>query len=123
MRIKKAVLCGAGLLSLGLGTLGTFLPVLPSVPFLLLAASCFGASSDRLYRAFVSGKLYQNGLKSYLRGQGMTGKNKVGVLLCLTATMGLGFVLLPPSSVGRWILGGVWLFHVLYFSFGVKTLK
>jgi uncharacterized membrane protein YbaN (DUF454 family) len=52
--MKKILLILAGSLALGLGTLGIFLPLLPTVPFLLLAAACYVRSSERLTRWLLS---------------------------------------------------------------------
>lgn len=50
----RPVWAAAGMLALGLGAVGIFLPFLPTVPFLLLAAFCFGQSSRRLHRWLLS---------------------------------------------------------------------
>ncbi len=49
MLIKKALFVAAGITSLSLGLIGVFLPVLPTVPFILLAAFCFSKGSRRFY--------------------------------------------------------------------------
>ena len=53
----------------------------------------------------------------------MTVKTKVRIMLTVTILMSIGFIMTPAVPVGRIVLGIVWLFHVLYFIFGIKTLK
>lgn len=122
MKLKKFFYIAVGCLSLGLGALGAVLPLLPAFPFLLLAACCFGKSSQRLHRWFTGTRLYKENLESYVQGKGMTKKAKVRIMVTVTALMSVGFVLMHQVPVGQIVLGGVWAFHILYFIFGVKTL-
>lgn len=122
MKLKKILYITVGCLSLGLGALGAVLPLLPAFPFLLLAACCFGKSSERLHRWFTGTRLYKENLESYVQGKGMTKKTKIRIMVTVTALMSIGFVLMHQVPVGRIVLGGVWVFHILYFIFGVKTL-
>ncbi|GJN65578.1 MAG TPA: YbaN family protein [Candidatus Faecalibacterium intestinipullorum] len=122
MKLKKFFYIAVGCLSLGLGALGAVLPLLPAFPFLLLAACCFGKSSQRLHRWFTGTRLYKENLESYVQGKGMTKKAKIRIMVTVTALMSVGFVLMHQVPVGQIVLGGVWAFHILYFIFGVKTL-
>ena len=121
MKIKKAVYIIIGCVGLGLGALGAALPLLPAFPFLLLAAVCFGKSSERLHKWFVGTKLYKNNLESYVRG--MTLKTKIRIMIIVTVTMSVGFIMMNAVPVGRIVLCAVWVFHVLYFVFRVKTIR
>lgn len=123
MKLKKILFVILGCVSLALGAVGAVLPLLPAVPFLLLAAFCFAKSSDRLHRWFTHTKLYQNNLESYVNGKGMTRKTKIKIMVTVTVLMSIGFIMMNQVPVGRIILACVWLFHLLYFSIGVKTIK
>ena len=123
MNIKKAFFIVLGCLSLGLGALGAVLPILPTVPFLMLAAFCFAKSSEKLHNWFISTKLYKKNLESFVQGKGMTMKTKIRIMVTVTILMSIGFIMMHAVPVGRIILGFVWIFHVLYFIFGIKTLK
>lgn len=121
--MKKIVYMVVGCIGVGLGAVGVVLPILPTVPFLLLAAFCFARSSEKLNRWFAGTKLYQKNLESYVKGQGMTRGTKVRIMVTVTILMAIGFVMMHEVFVGRIVLFIVWLFHVLYFTMGVKTLK
>ena len=123
MKIKKIVYITLGCMGVGLGALGAVLPLLPAFPFLLLAAFCFGRSSDKLHTWFIGTKLYKDNLESYVQGRGMTARTKVRIMITVTILMGIGFVMMYRVPVGRIVLGCVWVFHVLYFAFGVKTIR
>ena len=123
MNIKKTFFVVLGCLSLGLGALGAVLPILPTVPFLMLAAFCFAKSSEKLHNWFISTKLYKKNLESFVQGKGMTMKTKIRIMVTVTILMSIGFIMMHAVPVGRIILGFVWIFHVLYFIFGIKTLK
>lgn len=123
MRLKKILYVVLGCIGIGLGALGAVLPLLPAFPFLLLAAFCFARSSERLHNWFTGTKLYKNNLESYVKGKGMTRKIKVKIMVTVTILMSVGFIMMHQVPVGRIVLGCVWVFHILYFVFGVKTIK
>ena len=123
MKLKKILLVIIGCIGVGLGALGVVLPILPTVPFLLLAAFCFARSSERLNNWFIGTKLYKNNLESYVKGEGMTRKTKIKIMVTVTVLMTIGFIMMDQVLVGRIVLACVWVFHVLYFVFGVKTIK
>ncbi len=123
MKLKKIVYIILGCIGLGLGAVGAVVPLLPSFPFLMLAAFCFARSSKKLHDWFVATKLYKNNLESYVAGKGMTWKTKIRIMVMVTILMTIGFVMMHAVTVGRIVLAVVWLCHVIYFVFGVKTIS
>lgn len=122
MKVKKAVYVGIGCISTALGAVGAVLPLLPAFPFLLLAAYCFAKSSERLHSWFIGTGLYRKNLESYVKGKGMTWRTKLRIMGMITLTMGIGFLMMSRVPVGRIVLAVVWIFHVLWFLFGIRTL-
>ena len=120
MKLKKMVYLVLGCLGLALGAVGAAVPLLPAFPFLMLAAFCFAKSSERLHTWFIGTKLYRNNLESFVKGQGMTWKTKIRIMVLVTLTMSIGFIMMHQVVVGRIVLACVWVFHVLYFCFGIK---
>ena len=113
-----------GCVCLALGALGTLIPVLPTVPFLMLAAFSFARSSEKLHRWFVGTRLYRDNLADFAAGRGMTRKTKVRIMITVTLLMSVGFVMMGLKGIvtGCIVLGCVWLLHLLYFIFGIKTI-
>lgn len=123
MKIKQVLFVTLGCLCLALGTIGVFLPILPTVPFYLLTVFFFAHSSERLHAWFLGTKLYERHLASFARGKGMPMQTKISVMLTLTLLMGFGFFMMAKK--GLWlpcgILAVIWLAHVYYFAFRIKT--
>lgn len=121
MKIKKLLYIILGCIGVALGAAGAVLPLLPAFPFLLLAAFCFARSSERLHGWFTNTKLYKNNLESYVKGEGMTRRTKIRIMVTVTLLMSVGFFMMGQVPLGRIVLACVWVFHILYFIFGVKT--
>lgn len=122
MNMKKISYMVIGGISLALGAFGAVLPLLPAVPFLLLAAICFARSSEKLHNWFLGTRLYKKNLESYVAGRGMTRQTKIRIMVTVTLIMAVSFAFMHQVLIGRMVLIGVWVFHVLYFLFGVKTI-
>ena len=123
MKFKKILYVILGCIGVGLGAVGAVLPLLPSFPFLLLAAFCFARSSEKLNSWFINTKLYKENLESYVQGKGMTRKTKIKIMVTVTILMSIGFIMMHAVPVGRIVLGCVWVFHILYFCLGVRTIS
>ncbi len=122
--MKKALYIILGCFGVGMGAAGALIPMLPAFPFLMLAAFCFGRSSKRLDTWFKNTRLYQDNLADYVAGRGMTWKAKRRIMITVTLLMSIGFVMMGSKGIltGCIALGCVWLFHILYFIWGIKTI-
>lgn len=119
--VGKALWAAGGFVCFGLGLLGVALPIIPTTPFLLAAAFCFARSSRRLDAWFKSTKLYHQVLEGYATKRAMTVKAKLSILVPVTVLLAVAFALMSNVPVGRAVLVAVWLGHIVYFGFVVKT--
>lgn len=125
MKLKRLIYLIVGCLCLGIGCAGIVLPILPTVPFFLVTVFCFANSSRKLHDWFVGTKMYQKHLESFVQKKGMTVQTKVGIIIPVTLLMGVGFTLMMCKGIyiPCVILAVVWICHILYFVFGVKTIR
>lgn len=123
--MKKILYVLLGCVGVGLGALGAVLPMLPAFPFLMLAAFCFARSSEKLDRWFKGTRLYKENLEDFVAGKGMTMKTKVRILVTVTLLMSVGMIMMGLKGivVGCIVLTCVWVFHLVYFLFGVRTIS
>jgi uncharacterized membrane protein YbaN (DUF454 family) len=71
-------------------------PVLPTAPFVLLAAACFMRSSERLHGWLVRHPLFGCHIEDYLAGRGLRAKTKFVALLTLWASVAASAALFVP---------------------------
>ena len=123
MKLKQIIFLIIGCLSLALGCVGIVLPILPTVPFFLLTVFCFANSSQKLHDWFIGTQMYKKHLESFVQKKGMTVRTKATILTSVTA-LAVGFVLMLRKGiiVPCVILAVVWVCHLVYFLFGVKTI-
>ena len=124
MKLKQIIFLIIGCLSLALGCVGIVLPILPTVPFFLLTVFCFANSSQKLHDWFIGTQMYKKHLESFVQKKGMTVRTKATILTSVTALMAVGFVLMLRKGIIApcVILAVVWVCHLVYFLFGVKTI-
>lgn len=119
--LKKYILIAVGCLSLFLGILGIFLPLLPTVPFLLLTAYCFTRSSSRLYNWLIHHKTFGSYIYNYQTYRAIKRKTKFLAISSLWGSLGLSMILLPNVYICLllFFLG----MGVSFYILSLKTLK
>ncbi len=124
MNIKKLLWITLGFIGVALGAVGAVVPMLPAFPFLMLATVSFARSSEKMHTWFTNTKLYKDNLADFVAGRGMTWKTKTRIMITVTLLMSIGFIMMGAKGimVGCVVLSFVWLFHICYFCFGVKTI-
>ena len=101
-RFKRLLLVTIGLICLGLGIVGYVLPGLPGTIFLIIAATLFVRSSDRLYKFVVDNRQFGRQVEEYLRTGAMPLKAKIISLVSIWAFTLISVFLAPYT----------WLFKI-----------
>ena len=111
--LPRWLLVAVGVVSVGLGTVGIFVPLLPTTPFLLLAAACFVRSSDRLHDWLMGHRLYGPIVRGYREHRALPASSKAIILVFTWAAIlssifilahPARFVLLAPAIGATWMM-------------------
>ncbi|MDN6873141.1 YbaN family protein [Pseudomonas citronellolis] len=118
----RYLLLAVGWLSVALGVAGIFLPLLPTTPFLLLAAACFMRSSQRFYDWLVSHPRLAPWISDYLEGNGIPLKGKLYTVGLMWISIGFSCYLVPHLWARVFMLASAVLVS-LYILLKVKTRR
>ncbi|MFP4394578.1 MAG: YbaN family protein [Anaerolineales bacterium] len=106
-RFPRWLLIGVGSLSVALGALGIFVPLLPTTPFLLLAAACFVRSSPRLYRWLITHRWFGTYIRNYREHRVIPLRFKVLALTLLWLSIGYAILAVAEALWLRLLLAGI----------------
>lgn len=110
-----------GCIALALGVIGIVLPLLPTTPFLLLAAACFLRGSDRMYRWLTQNRVFGRYLLDFQERRGVTLRVKiVAITVMWTSLLYSMYAVALPTL--RWPLALIGLGVTAYLALGLKTL-
>ncbi len=88
-KAKKVLLISTGTFFVGLGVIGIVVPILPTTPFLLVAAALYARSSQRFYNWLLNNRFFGKYIRSYREGKGIPLKIKIFAISLLWITIGL----------------------------------
>jgi uncharacterized membrane protein YbaN (DUF454 family) len=106
MSVAKSILVLLGSLCVGLAVVGMFVPILPTTPFLLLAAYLFARSSVRFYDWLITNKWFGPYIRNYREGHGIPFVHKIITIGLLWLTIGVTCYFLDSNWV-KLVLFGV----------------
>jgi uncharacterized membrane protein YbaN (DUF454 family) len=116
--LKRYSLIALGTLSLVIGIVGIFTPVLPTTPFLLLAAACYLRSSERFHRWLLHNRVFGSYIRNYTEGRGLPLKVKLFTIALLWVTIGISIWL-----VSNMIVTAVLLFVAVGVSLHIAFIR
>jgi uncharacterized protein len=105
--LSRAALVSAGTLCVALGALGLFLPLLPTTPFLLLAAACYARSSPRFLGWLLGNRWFGRSLRDYRERRGISLAQKAVTIALLWASIGYAGWFLASSRWPRLLLAAI----------------
>ncbi|MFK7941928.1 MAG: YbaN family protein [Paracoccaceae bacterium] len=89
----RALWTTAGLACVGIGAVGVVLPLLPTVPFMLLAAFCFARGSDRFHDWLMNHPRFGPPIKDWRAHGAISRKGKVAATVAILAALGISLIL------------------------------
>ena len=119
---KKIFWLDVACIFFAMGTLGTVLPVLPTVPCYLVTAFGFAQSSDKLHAWFEKSELYKKHLAPYLEAGGLPVKGKASIIALVTVQVGIPAFIFRDNTTVFLIIGVIYAAFLFCMLFVVKTV-
>ena len=116
--VVRLVLAACGVLALIAGVIGVFLPVVPTTPFLLLAAACFARASPSLYRWLADSRTFGPAIREWRRHRSIPWRAKLSAIVLLGVSIAVSATFFVPVWWGRIVLVavgvavGIWLSRI-----------
>lgn len=117
-RALRLMFAALGTLFVGLGLLGAVLPVLPTTPFMLLAAGCFVRASPRFYNWLLNTRAFGPLIREWRQYHAIPWKTKLTAIALMAATLTISivfFVKQPYAQIAMALFGiglAVWLYRI-----------
>lgn len=121
-KVKRVIYLIIGTVALALGALGLFLPVLPTTPFVILAAACYLRSSKRMHAWILQSRLFGETVENYQAGRGLKRDTKIRALILMWATISISAFFFVDQLIFR---GAMFLVAVgvTIYILGLPTLN
>jgi uncharacterized membrane protein YbaN (DUF454 family) len=119
-RLLKPLFIALGLLCLALGTLGIFLPVLPTTPLYLATLFCFARGSERMHNWFVGTKLYKKYLDRFVRERSLPLRTKMAICIPVSTILIITIYFAPIWHL-QVLIVVLMLIKWYFFIFKIKT--
>jgi uncharacterized membrane protein YbaN (DUF454 family) len=103
-RLKRPLLITIGTICVAIGVIGIFIPLLPTTPFLLLAAACYLRSSPRFHSWLMNNRFFGTYIRNFTEGRGIPIKVKVFTIILLWVTISISICLAAPNLIIKAIL-------------------
>lgn len=113
-KLVKTLFLFIGIVSLLLGFIGIFLPLLPTTPFILLAAYCFAKSSERFHRYIMQHKLFGRMVTDFYEKKVISSKNKIIALTLMWLTLSLSVIFFMPYIWVKLVVLGIGVSVTVY---------
>lgn len=117
--MKKILFISLGCITFTLGTIGIFVPFMPTTGFYLATAFLWMRSSDRLYQQFINSTFYQQNIERVLFKREITTKGMLKMFASMLVVFAVPFILVPNFWV-RVIVASIYLAHVIGLSLYFK---
>lgn len=123
--IKKIILLILGSISLAFGFIGILLPILPTTPFVILAATCFAIGSPKMNERLSKSRLFGEFVRNYRENTGVKKKTKRKALISLWVSMLISAIIVHKIVVCLILVlvGSCVTFHILSLKNAVEDVE